>query len=385
MSGKSIAIAAFILLSQQVALPQPATFMPPGSPASGGIVDLVLIYQGGAHRAAWTPERFQPYLSWLDPASGKEEWLFDGFLFIEFKDGMKHEYAKGYGLQPARKQEWTWYLDRLFEKGVSLSALDARIEQTIARLGAPKRPRRVVLTLPEPIAGQTDWGEFEGRALDFTRQADRVAACQWYLGEIKQRWERAGLRHLELVGIYWVAEHTKGDGERILPDVARIVHDQNLKFFWIPYWNAPGAQNWRELGFDMAYQQPNHFFHPEVADSRLDEAVAFAKRFAMGMEMEWDGRAIQNKVTFSPRFSSYLSVYKDTGVIEHAALAHYEGGGALGDLSKSGDPDLHPLYNRYCAEIASRQRSADAGKTPAQEARTTMDSDIETSAPRKVD
>ena len=60
------------------------------------------------------------------------------YLFLEFSDGKGRRYAQGYG-KDARKQEWEWLLQRLFEEGKSLSALDACIE-TVKKEKSVKKP-----------------------------------------------------------------------------------------------------------------------------------------------------------------------------------------------------------------------------------------------------
>ena len=56
--------------------------------------------------------------------TAQKDWLFDGFLFLEFKDGSGRNYTVGYEKLNARKTEWEWLLERIFEQGKSLSALD---------------------------------------------------------------------------------------------------------------------------------------------------------------------------------------------------------------------------------------------------------------------
>jgi len=345
-------------------------FIPPGAPEAGGIADLVLIYQGGSQRPAWTPEEFRPYIAWTDPETSRTEWLFDGFLFLEIFDRAGWEFAKGYGKPAARREHWEIYLDSLFAPGRALHGLDTAVEEAWRRLGPPPRPRRVVIMLPEPILDQTDWGEAgDGRALDFHNPEDRVAACRWYLDEALARWSRAGFRHIELAGFYWVAEHTKGRGENILPQVGGAVRERHRLFYWIPYWNAPGARDWRTLGFDMAYQQPNHFFTPTLPDSRLDDTARFARRFGMGLEMEWDARAMNKKETFAPRLAAYLDAFERHGAWREAAVAHYEGGGAFAKLSRvEDDPALRALFTRYCRFLAARQLAGATAPAPAEQA-----------------
>ena len=323
-----------------------------------GIVDLALIYQGGVKRLAWTPGQIAPYVSWTNPATHKEEWLYDGFLFIEFRDFKSHEYAKGYGGKPARKTEWEWLLQRNFEPGHAVAALDRTVAAVSRRIGQPKRTRQVVLTLPEPIFGQTDWGELDGRAINFTNTADRIVACTWHIDRALGLWKQHAPSHLELAGFYWVAEHT-GSATNVLPQVAKAIHARGKKFYWIPYWRAGGAARWKEMGFDAAYQQPNHFFKSDIPDSRLAEACAFAREHGMGMEVEFDSRAIKSPLEFRPRLRAYLSAFTREGAKQDAALAWYEGGGTLLEFALSTDPEVRELYHLVAAFISERQQAAD--------------------------
>ncbi len=330
-------------------------YLPLVSPAASGLTDIALIYQGGTHRLAWTEDQFGPYVSHTNHA-GAERWLFDGFLFIEFANGKDREYASGYRKQPARKEEWQWLIDRNFASDAAIPALDARLGAVSKRLGAPARPRKVILTMPEPIAGQTDWGMIGERALDFTLAADRIAACRWQVEAALAKWRAQAPAHLELAGFYWVAEQS-GKAREILPSVARIIHEAGLRFFWIPYWRAGGAGDWAALGFDAAYQQPNHFFHPEVEDARLNQACAFARAHGMGLELELDARVRQD--LFRPRIDAYLRVFSEEGVRDRAAMAYYEGGGILLSLARSNEPGQRAIYEEIAEWVSGRQALAD--------------------------
>lgn len=334
-------------------------YLPLSSTNTAGIADLVLIYQGGTHRPAWTPDQFAPYVGFRDGDERREQWLFDGFLFIEFKDNRGYEYARGYKQKPARKADWLWLLERNFEKGHAIDALDEVIANTVKRIGPPPRRRQVVLTLPEPIHGQKDWGELDGRPLDFANPDDRVAACAWHVKTALARWHGLAPRHLDLAGFYWVAEQSS-HGDAILPRIGTDIRAQGKRFFWIPYWNARGAAAWRTLGFDAAYQQPNHFFHPEVPDSRLDAACAFAQTNGMGLEFECDGRAIKSVDVFRPRLHAYLQGFERNGAKTHAAMAYYEGGASLLQMAQSSDPEVQALYREVARWVAARQRHVDA-------------------------
>lgn len=334
-------------------------YVPIGSQQAAGIADLVLIYQGGMHRLDWTVDQLAPYVSRTDPASGKAEWLFDGFLFIEFRDDRGHEFAHGYKQKPARKEEWQWLLDRNFERDHAIDALDQAITRVAQQHGTPVRRRQVVLTLPDPIDGQKDWGDLEGRELDFTNADDRVAACAWHVQTALARWKAMAPKNLDLAGFYWVAESAHQTA-KILTRISEDIHRHGKLFFWIPYWQSAGGADWRRLGFDVAYQQPNHFFNLKIPDSRLDAACKFARTHGMGLEFECDGRAMKSPVDFRPRLGAYLDAFERQGVRTSAVMAYYEGGGALMQMAQDKDPDVRALYERVARWVAGRQRQADA-------------------------
>lgn len=341
-----------------------SSYLPLSSSNAAGITDLVLIYQGGTDRPAWTVDQFAPYVSFQETDKAKAEWLFDGFLFIEFKDGRGQEFARGYKQKPARQQDWLWLLDRNFEKDRAIDALDQAIAAAATRNGATARRRQVVLTLPEPIHGQTNWGTLDGRALDFNKPEDRIAACAWHVKTGLAKWQALAPKHLELAGFYWVAEDSRS-ATNILPRIAADIHAHGKKFFWIPYWNAAGAADWRKLGFDAAYQQPNHFFNAKVPDSRLDAACAVARTNGLGLEFECDERANSSAEVFRPRLHAYLQAFERNGVKTNAAMAYYEGGGALRQMAKSEDVEVQELYRVIARWVAARQRQADAAQVSA--------------------
>lgn len=197
------------------------------------IQDLALIYQGGKHRLDWTVDEFRPYVvhRFLD---GSKHWLFDGFLFLEFKNGTGRCYTVGYEKEFARKPEWEWLLDRIFDEGKSLSALDRCIGEQIAEIGKPAFRHKVVLGLPEAVRDQKDWGELDGRRMDFSKDEDQIAATKWYIDQLIARFKKAGYKHLELSGFYWVAEDTNHCGDLTVP-LSEYIHAQKKLFYWIPY------------------------------------------------------------------------------------------------------------------------------------------------------
>lgn len=332
-----------------------------GSPAAAqsyqtadDVQDLALIYQGGSHRLDWTVDEFRPYVV-HEFADGTKDWLFDGFLFLEFKNGSGRHYTVGYEKLNARKGEWAWLLDRIFEEGKSLSALDACITEEIAELGKPGFKHQIVLGLPEAILDQKDWGELDGRVLDFSKEEDQLAATRWYIDELMKRFKAAKYKNLELSGFYWVAETNSHCGELTVP-ISEYIHSLGKLFYWIPYWQSKGAGEWKALGFDVAYQQPNHFFNHSIPDSRLDAACAFAREHGMAMEFEFDEKATADRENSShARMKAYIDHFEKNDVFNSSALAYYCGNRGVLTLHESKNPADHALMDRLARLIQMRR------------------------------
>lgn len=324
--------------------------------------DVVLIYQGGVQRPRWTVNHFAPYVTYQDLKTGKEQWLFDGFLVIEFQDGRGHTYEQFSGLKHANQSQWAWLLERNFADNDGVPNLEKAVEAAAARIGEPARRRQVILTLPVPEPGQINWGALDGRPLDFHNNADRLAACTWYLDLALQRWKDLAPRELDLAGFYWVAEQSAST-TGLFPGLAEAVHARGKELFWIPSYhvNTP-LGDWKSFGFDQAWLQPNFFFHPELSPARLQSACDFARAHGMGLEMEFDPRMITNPSVYEPRFHDYLDAFTRNGVNDGAAIAWYEGGGALYRLAVSDNAKLRGDYEELAQFVLKRQQMADQRK-----------------------
>ena len=346
MSIKKLLLTAFILCNLACQAQNYKT---------DGIRDLVLIYQGGAHRPAWLQDEFIPYVTHTF-ADGHKDWLFDGFLFLEFTDSGK-QYIPNLKMPDAQKNDWAHYLDRVFEPGKALDALDKCIAAQKAELGDPGFKHKVVLTVLPPIPGQKDWGELDGRALDFDVLDDRKAAVEWYLDQLFDRFNKNGYENIELSGIYWVDEEMHTNAE-LSKHVSDYVHAKGVEYVWIPYFKAYGYDHWRDYGFDIAYHQPNHFFNKDIPDSRLDEACELARQNGMAVEFEFDARALYDTSNSSyQRMLAYIEAFKRNGVFDKSALAYYEVGDGFAVFARKNHPENHKIIDRLATIIISRRQN----------------------------
>jgi len=316
-----------------------------------GCNNLVLLYGGGSHRAhLWDSEYITPYVTYVDE-NKKEHWLFDGFLFLEIHNGIDKEFTAGMKRNPANKQDWKGLADYYFQSETALGALDNAIASAITRIGIPSTKRRVVIAIPEPIYGQTDWGGLGSKAmLNFSDDNDRIAACEWYINYVRAKFNHMKYKYIELSGFYWIAEQSKGT-KTILSKLATYLNLLKYTFNWIPYFNASGYSEWKSYGFNYAYYQPNYFFNEKVPISRLEAACNAAKTYDLGLEMEFDERLFTG---FAYRLSDYMSAFKKYGVWDSKRIAYYQGGYTFYNLSKSDKPAYVKLYNELCHFIIDR-------------------------------
>lgn len=319
--------------------------------------DLVLIYDGGVHRSIhWNKEHFAPYVS--AKVEGEENWLFDGFLFLEIHDGQGRGFASGYQSLAARKTEWENLLENYFAKGNGIHALNEQIKeiQKAGRVTGEFEKRKVVLCIPEPIPNQIDWGQLDGRPLQFFKKEDRIDACKWYIDYAEQLFENASFEYVELVGFYWLAEEAT-NSRNLARDVADYVYEKEYDFYWIPYFNSDGYSEWRNLGFNVPYYQPNYFFNESIPYSRLQEACDRGHKFQMNMEIEFDERAL-NDNGWGYRLMDYLDVYEKNGFFDSLKVAYYQGGDAFYKLSQSEKQDDFALYQRIVQLITRRAQKS---------------------------
>ena len=125
-----------------------------------------------------------------------------------------------------------------------------------------------------------------------------------------------------------------------------VVHRKGRKLLWIPAYRNQGVPFWRSMGFDQAWLQPNFFFHPEVAQVRLDSALTIARGLGMGIEVEFDRRMFSSAV-FQDRLVPYLDVLDAAPDFRARSIAIYEGGGTLIQLARGHDEWHRALYHRF--------------------------------------
>ena len=348
---------AFVLFALLVALPVSARR--PKDVANMHDVDLV--YYGSRYRSiAWDEEWARTHTTYTD-STGQMHYLFDTFLLLELHTGTGRFFEPAFRPTHPRneigttKADWLQIVDTLLQ--VPTRNIDNALDEAARKIGRPKYKRQVVMFIPVPTEGQTNWGELDGRALDFNSTEDRIAACKWFVGMVCERFKEERYRNLSLAGFYWLAED-KNSGLTMLPTITDYVRSLGMKTIWIPYYNAAGAAEWKKMGFDRAYYQPNYAFPRRVVyRERLYDAVKFAKEHDMCMELEYDMHAVRSSnpdPLCDDRLVDYMEVFTETGMAE-GPIAYYQDEGALCALQNSPDSADVALYHRFARFVAERQ------------------------------
>ncbi|WP_339208603.1 DUF4855 domain-containing protein [Paenibacillus sp. FSL K6-3182] len=336
---------------------------------TAGINNLMLFYNGHYKNDAgvWRKEQFIPYISYIDAEGKPLEWLFDGALFLAkwshssngFEESEEH---------PNDEKDWKWYLEKTFAESGELSALNEAMEEVAVKLADPEHKMKVVLMIPYPAPNQQNFGAISDdnnslcfdhtivSAVEATRNKQK--ALEWYIGQLLERWERADLPFLELKALYWMNEAVNTSvpyEEGLIGWTGDMVRAKGLKFFWIPYYRASLYWKWKELGFDAAAMQPNHFF-TKTGESRVGIAANMAKQAGMGVEIEVDSRVFESDGDFRAKYENYLAGGARYGYSGEVFKGYYQDVKLLFDAAYAEEPEKRDIYDLTYQFIKGRYK-----------------------------
>ncbi|MBE3554289.1 MAG: DUF4855 domain-containing protein, partial [Thermicanus sp.] len=256
---------------------------------------------------------FQPLITYINEKGEISDWMFDAILFVPLS-------------LPTTQKAWGDWLDGIFYSSRQLEKLNEAAANGSAALegkkfGAKDHKIKVILSIPYPRLTAEDWGGNEESPISFDpfeigqkeSYLNRLKAVKWFIEQALARWNNARFDHLELAGFYWDGETLNLAAQyekNLIRDTADFLHARQEKFYWIPYYGAYGAEQWRELGFDMVMVQPNFSF-TRVDVSRLEKTAEWAYRHGTGIEIEahWFITALDKKVAtyYKNRFYDYFT------------------------------------------------------------------------------
>ncbi len=307
-----------------------------------GYKDVCLLYHR-VDRPYYTESELINYLAYMK--DGKiQDTLFDSFLFLQSGDlpsGNKNNAA-------IKKSDLDWMLDSIFAADKNLGAMEKLAAQIKQELGLDKDFKYGIgITIYVPTVG-SDYGDFDGdgKSNVINNEADRIAAIEAYMNDVEKRFAEAGYEHLELMGYYWYHEgiYVENKDDEIIKATSKLCHDHGYDFFWIPWYNAPGVDFWKDCGFDAAVMQPNYVFDHETPKSRLEQAANFIRQYGMGVEIEIGSANLEDPV-LRQKYIEYLMGGVTYGYMKNCMHMYYQEVTAYHVASKSGDPKVRQLYD----------------------------------------
>ena len=357
--------------------------------------DISLVGYWHREPHAWDAARFAPHVSWKAP-DGSEQWLFEGFLFLEGSDWVHHKtMVLGPG-ESADKSVWQYQLDLWLGKYGCVSELDRACADVAGRIGAPGRKRGVIIGIPDAImfekfSDKSSSTIYWGDGLDFAGVEDRMKALRWYIDTARELFTELGCKYLELSGFYITSEEIYlpwdidvnckyKNWDEIAPALAAYCHQEGHGLYWIPYHKGPGYKYWKQLGIDQVWMQPNWYWDlRSEKEHPFPETIAAIREAGLsGMELEFEYSAVAaemgpgvmgpdgaGRLTFTSedvpalqdRVRRYMQEYKDAGFYGKRSVALYSGSNALTQLATSPDSSDHALYDELCEFIIGNRKT----------------------------
>jgi hypothetical protein len=263
--------------------------------------------------------------------------IFTGVIFLGVQNAQAGRWFAPWANRdtPSRDatlEDWFAYVDTLFAANGPLTRLDRAVAKVRGRTV------EIAVMVPALLREASGVTRISTRRIEVGTDSGRAIYTS-YLDSLNAKFKRGHFAHLRLRGAYWLRESAWGDEALIARQVANVVHARGLQFFWIPYFGAGGAADWRSLGFDAAWLQPNYFLRPALTHARLDSALMVAKAHDLGLEIEMDGRIFSETASVA-RLTDYLEVVAQDSTLP---IALYDGGGTLVKLFSDTTQALAPI------------------------------------------
>lgn len=291
---------------------------------------------------SFSVEELKPYVGYYGKDGKLQDTFFDSVLFLPYS---AYTYSKYY------KSAWGWkyYLDNTFAEGKNVDAMNTAAKEVGEELGVDCNVQ-VFLSIfhPAPAYGEfpEKFGDLDGDGIDddIKDHETKKKAVKWMIDEHIRRFNEKERSNLSLCGFYWFEEemnYYNADEFDVLFFARDYVHSMGYKFIWIPYYQAAGFCNWKELGFDIACMQPNYAFGTDKPLSRLYTNAELTKKYGMCYELEIDQ---VGRYADSDRYKEYLEAGIKTGFM-HTVKMYYQECRAFYYAYKSDDAFIRSVYD----------------------------------------
>ena len=224
-----------------------------------------------------------------------EDFMFDSFIFLPHPNYLYDYFPGGYAHKSLTMENFSAYIGEELKEGLAINALNEAVGEVKKALGNEDYKAHVFMSLLYPANTVKEFGVVDGKMLDFSNLDDRLAALRWMVDESICRFNEKQYEHVALSGFYWFCEEM--EYEDYNREMAQITTDYirsvGYKTCWCPWFGAPGFEDWKELGFDIATQQANFFpehrkhFPNRGTEERLPAVAEWTRKIGIGVGMEW--------------------------------------------------------------------------------------------------
>lgn len=327
----------------------PGEIMKISDAKAGGAQNVLLVYEQSNNH--WKRSDALPYISYMSESFTPIDWFFDTFLFLGLTSGSGRSFA----VSPyADRSDWLWWLDRVFEENHAFDACEKTVDMIGNIFAENDHKIKVIAMIPYP-------NEDGNHPFDPTKPGmlnpyvagevaavnNRIETVEWYVEEFERRWQAADFKNLELVGFYWLSENldSRQFDTKYVPQIGDYLRSKSYRFYWIPWFLAPGYDMSFELGFDATFLQPNYMFVSNSSKSRLTKAAAEAKRLGIGLEIEADPSILRNQVA-RERYYDYLRAAVTYGYDKDGLIAFYQDASVFSFAAISEYPEVREIYDK---------------------------------------
>ncbi|MBR5779005.1 MAG: DUF4855 domain-containing protein [Clostridia bacterium] len=313
----------------------------------GGIHNICLAYhcyppEKDRPTSCFSVDEMLPYVGYYDKEGNLKDTFFDSFLFLPYS-------AFTYSSHYKSADGWKYYIDNAFADGKNIDALDIAAEKVGSELGVDCNIK-VFLTMFHTVPTYGDFpekfGDLDGDGVDedLSVLENKIKVTKWMIDTQIARFNEKERKNLTLAGFYWFEEEINYENPhefQVMFFVRDYLHSLGYKMIWIPYYQASGFGNWKELGFDVACMQPNYAFRTDIPKKRLYDNAALTKRYGLCYELEINDSYAPE---FYDRYKEYLEVGIETGFMNTVKM-YYQGGRTFYDMYRSKDEFARSVYD----------------------------------------
>lgn len=296
----------------------------PSPDVLGGVHDVFLAYHSKTDD--FSVETLMNVIGYTDKDGTTVDTLFDGVLFLMSGGFPSNSDGNTGSSNRYDKSDVDWLMEHIFADDKNLGALDTAVGKLKNGLSLNADYKvKYFLSLYTP--NSSDFGDVDGDGKSETSSTnDGMKKIAGYLIDTyyKELSEHK-YENVEFGGFYWYNEGITEGLKPVVSFVTEKVHENGSQVFWIPYYQAAGYTDWKNVGIDVACLQPNYAFSDDVPRSRLTDAARIAKKYGMCIELEMDYLAGGLGTASTQRYFDYLASGAELGYMTDAIHFYYIG------------------------------------------------------------